>query len=204
VPGARQRLVSGLVGSITSFALVGLMGGVYPELGKSLGVDAALFGVLMAGSALGRSLVFLGAMRWSRWGRDVRVTAVVQLAAAAAVAAVSVAATVRACIPAFLVVGVSTGVCYYRGLYTMLETAGSRGRRSGVFEASILAGILLGSLGGGAMARYGGLHAPYVPAALFTVLMVLLQVALARSGRSAATESSRGGAGAAERERSQP
>jgi MFS family permease len=183
--GSKRLLAAAWLGTISACSLLGLIGGVFPGLGRTLGVGPSLFGVLLAGAALGRTLVFLLGFRWGRWVRDWRSAALAQIVASAMVGTLAFASRAWWLAVVFGVAGVAMGVCYYRGLYQTLEAPGSRGRKSGVFEASVLGGILLGTLGGGWIADRYGLRAPYVPLGLGCVLLALVQIGLVVSATKA-------------------
>jgi hypothetical protein len=173
------------LGNLSVCSLLGLMGGVFPKLGEQIGVDARAFGLLMAGLALGRLPAFVLALRWGRWLHDWRVGMVTQLLAAVMVATVSQASAYAWLSLVFLSVGLTGGANYYRGLFKSLEGEGSRGFKSGMHEASLMAGYLVGSLASGALAGRWGLRAPYVPISLLTVGLVAAQVILVRSASRA-------------------
>ena len=184
-PGSRRELLAVWLGATAVCSLLGLMSGVFPKLGTELGVTAGVFGLFMAGSGLGRSVVFSLGLRWSRrlhgWGW----AAVTQVLAGGMVASVARASSHLWLALVFVSLGLALGVNYFRGLYKSLEHAGSRGLKSGLHEAALLGGILLGSLGGGAAAKQWGLRAPYAPAGIWVLTLVALQAVLLASARTA-------------------
>lgn len=185
VIGTKRDLAAVWLGAISVCSLLGLMSGVFPKLGMEIGVHAGVFGLLMAGMGLGRSCVFLLGLRWSHRLHDWRLAMVTQLLAAVMVATVAATRSWPWLAVVFLALGLALGVNYYRGLYKSLEGAGSRGLKSGLHEAALLLGILLGSLGGGAVAKGWGLRAPYVPAGVFVTLLLVLQAGLLASAHAA-------------------
>jgi len=185
VVGAKRELASVWLSNVAVCSLFGLMSSVFPKLGTRLGVDVAVFGLLMAGLALGRSVVFLLGLRWSRCLHDWRLAMSAQILAGLMVASVATAQSRIWLALVFLAVGLAFGVNYYRGLYKSLEGAGSRGLKSGLHEATLLVGILLGSLGGGWLAKNFGLRAPYVPAGILVAVLLLAQAALLVSSGAA-------------------
>lgn len=184
-PGSRRELVTVWLGATAVCSLLGLMSGVFPKLGTELGVTASVFGVFMAGLGLGRSVVFSLGLRWSRHLHGWGLAAATQLLAGCMVASVARATSRLWLALVFVSLGLALGTNYFRGLYKSLEHAGSRGLKSGLHEAALLGGILVGSLGGGAAARAWGLRAPYAPAGLWVLTLVLLQAVLLASSRSA-------------------
>jgi len=178
MPGTKRRLAAAWLGNTTACCMIGLLTGVFPELGKSLGVTSAVFGVLVAVFGMGRTLVYLSALTRWRHLQDWRLAAVAQLAAAGMVATLSRASAHLWLAAVFAVMGFAAGAAYYLGLYRSLEGAGSRSLKSGMHEAALLAGLLVGALGGGILAKVSGLRAPYVPAACTVAALVVVQAGL--------------------------
>ena len=184
-PGTKRDLAAAWLGNISVCVMLGLMSGVFPKLGDRIGVDPAGFGVLMGGLGLGRTLVFLSGLRWSRRLHGNLLGTASQILAACMVAGVAITSDRRWLFGVFFSVGLAIGVNFFRGLYRSLEHAGSRGLKSGIHEASLLLGVFFGSLGGGALAQAWGLRAPYVPIAALTVLLVCVQLGLVASATGA-------------------
>jgi MFS family permease len=185
VVGVKRELVSVWLSNMAVCSLLGLMSGVFPELGMTLGVNAAVFGFLMAGLALGRSVVFFLGLFWSQRLHDWRLAMPAQIFAGLMVASVGRTHSRIWLALVYLAVGLAVGINYYRGLYKSLEGAGSRGLKSGLHEATLLLGILLGSLGGGWLAKNHGLRAPYMPAGVFVIVLLVFQAALLISSGAA-------------------
>jgi MFS family permease len=183
VPGTRRELATVWLSNVSVCSLLGLMSGVFPKLGAHMGVTAGMFGLFMGGLALGRSAVFLLGFRWGHTLHHGRLAMATQGLAAILVATVSTAQSQAWLALVFAMIGIALGVNYFRGLYKSLEGTGSRGLKSGLHEATLLLGILVGSLGGGMLAKGFGLHAPYVPAGLFVGALLLLQALLLTSVR---------------------
>jgi hypothetical protein len=134
--------------------------------------------VLLACLGLGRTLAFSAGLGRGGWTRDWRTTVLLQLAAIALVGEVSRREGFGWLALAFAAVGVSSGAAYYLALYRSLEGEGSRGFKSGMHEASLLGGVLLGSLGGGWAASTWGLRVPYPMLGVLCILLVVAQAAL--------------------------
>lgn len=188
IPGAKRTLLAVWIGNIAICCLLGLMGGVFPKLGSEIGVTSAIFGLFICLMGVGRSLVFLLGFRWSNWVRDWRLAALAQVVAAGMVATVSRTNSHVWLGLVFVTLGLSMGVTYHRGIYTSIKGAASRGMKSGRHEAALLMGVLLGSLGGGALAHFWGLRMPYLPMACLAVLLVIVQIVLIASARRAAAD----------------
>ncbi len=184
--GDRRGLAAGWVGNGAACCLIGLMTTVFVEFGKEeLGVTPLLFGVFVAALNVGRTLVFVSGLRGGARLRDWRISAAIQVLAAALVATVGFTSSHWWTGLAFGGVGIGAGAAYYLSLYRSLEGEGSRGRNAGLHEATLLGGLLIGSLGGGVIAHVWGLRAPYAVIGGLVALLVVVQVALNLSAQRA-------------------
>lgn len=189
-PGARRRLASAWLGIGAVCCVFGLMGSVFPKLGSDIGVDASVFGVLYAVSGLTQTVVFGLGFMGVLWTRDWRVSLAAQVLSAALLATVFWATGPWCIVPLYASLGVALAVSYYVSLYVSLEGEGSRGVKSGIHEASLMAGAVIGALAGGTIAREWGLRAPYVPMAALVLLLAAVQLWLNLSSRRAQEKSS--------------
>jgi len=185
-PGATFRLLAGWLGNASVCCMFGLAGGVFPRFGTQIGVGVVWFGVLTAIAGLTRTAVFAFGFLGASWPRSWQVSAFSQLVAAVLVAALGLASGPGWVVPVFVALGASVGAAFCTSLYTSLEGARARGMKSALHEATLVAGILIGTVGGGGIAHVWGLRAPYVPIALLSCLLVAAQVALNRLARLAA------------------
>jgi len=182
-PGGLLRLIAAWLGNASICCLLGLMGGVFPRLGTEIGVTSVVFGFLIALNGLMRSGVFLGGFLGLRWLRDWRFSVAGQLLAAAMVGPIVAVSSKLWLAAAFAAMGIAGGTNYYVSLYASLEAPGSRALKSGIHEAALLAGLLFGTFGGGALAHKWGLRAPYLPMAGVVVVLAGLQVVLQLAAR---------------------
>ncbi len=170
-----RSVAAGLLATFSAASLAGLLGGVFPAFGITIGVDARIFGFLLACSGLGRTALFLAGIRWSGFTGEWRFVFIIQAGAAFLVAGIAFIPALWWLVTTFLVAGVCLGACYYRGLLSILEIRGPRGFKTGLFESTLLFGIMLGGFFGGYLANTYGLHAPYPVVAGLTFLFILLQ-----------------------------
>jgi len=185
VPGTKRELVGAWLGNVSACSLLGLMSNVFPKFGQGIGINAMLFGMLIAILGIGRSLVFLWGMKRRRTLESYKFGALCQIVAALLTATLFRASANAWLIIVFAAVGLNMGVAYYRALYQSLENERSRGMKSGVHEATLLLGALLGSFGGGAIAQGWGVRTPYPVFGLTALLLVSAQVLLATSAKRA-------------------
>jgi predicted MFS family arabinose efflux permease len=183
-PAPTRREMYGVwLGNFAIFSMIGLMLDVFPSRGLDIGVTPSRFGVFVFLLGFARSLMFLLGFRWSRRLRDRRGAMLAQVAAAGMLATVSVASSHVWLALVCGTIGLASGVTYYQGSYASLESIGARGLRSGLLDASVVAGSLVGALGGGALARFVDKRAPYVPIAGMAMLLVIAQMVLMRGVR---------------------
>ncbi len=176
--GSKRDLVSAWLGNFSAFCLVGLMCGIFPKLGIEIGITSSKFGVLVAIMGLGRTLMFVLGMRRSIWVRDRWISTLAQALAAGTVAMVPFTNAHWWLSLVFASIGIATGIAYYRSLYASLAGESSRGLKSGAHEAILFLGILAGSAGGGALAYFWDIRAPYIPIAGLAFLVLIIQVVL--------------------------
>ncbi len=84
----------------------------------------------------------------------------------------------------FASIGIATGIAYYRSLYASLAGESSRGLKSGAHEAILFLGILAGSAGGGMLAHFWDIRAPYIPIAGLAFLVLIIQEVLPRANKT--------------------
>ena len=192
-PANRRELSAVWLGNISACALLGLMASVFPRHGQEIGVTVRLFGLFMAGLGLGRTVVFLLCTRWGESLRDWRLVTLFPVCAAAMVATVTRASGHVWLGMVFVFVGLNVGLACYRSLLTSIEGKEARGFNSAMHEGSSLMGLLLGSFGGGMLARFWDIRAPYLVVAAFALLVTIVQGGLSRSGRSRQGQAGAGG-----------
>ncbi|MFP4028748.1 MAG: MFS transporter [Candidatus Brocadiia bacterium] len=177
-PGTKRRLAACWLGNTAVCCMIGLMTGVFPDLGTTIGVGSGLFGLLVAALGLARTAVFWASFRGAsaphKWGLSI----VVQIISACLLATVALASSHLWLGVVFVFLGLTLGFVYSLSLYASLADVGSRGLKSGLHEAALLGGILLGTVGGGVVAHKFGLRTPYIPAAGIVLCLVIIQIVL--------------------------
>jgi len=182
-PGTRRALAAVWLANFSAFMLTGMMASVFPKFGEELGVDSKLFGVFVGGQSLARTAIFVLGIRWGTRLHGWPLAVGMQLLAGGMVWSVSRVESHAWLMLVFLLLGLNGGVNYYRGIYTSLKTGGARGFRSAMNEASLMAGILVGSFGGGLAAEVWHVRAPYPLIAGLSVLLAAAQIVLIVSAR---------------------
>ena len=177
--GVRRRLAAGWAGNFASMTMIGLVSIVFLNLWvDELGGSKGMFGTLVGLLGLGRTLTFIFGLRRSDLLRNWRVAATTQVIAGAMVGTIALTSNKWWVAGVFVAVGLNLGTCYYMALYRSLEEQGDRGFKAAMHEATLLGGLLLGSLGGGAAADLWGIRSPYGLIAACVVLLVAVQIIL--------------------------
>jgi MFS family permease len=171
-------LISVWLGNISICTLLGLMSGVFPKLGVEIGIEAALFGLLMFILGAGRTLIFILSFYQSHIVHNWKLCVISQLTAAILVGTVSLICSIWWLFIVFISIGIALGTTYYRSLYTSLSGGGATGLKSSIHEASLLSGVLIGSVGGGMIAHIWGLRYPYIPIGLLVIILIAVQIIL--------------------------
>ena len=193
------------VGNFASWFCRGTIGAMFQPLGASLGFPETLVSVLIFVPSLALCLMFALAPLTNRWQYHLRVLWGVELFGIAGMTVVALARTPAVFVVGFALTGVCTGITYVSSLIYALEgTSRSRGKRSGLHEAVLGVGIIVGPIAAGQIAELtASLHAPFAASAVvFGVAMVAQLLIWWRLGgsaqrREAAVEAARLGSGSA-------
>jgi predicted MFS family arabinose efflux permease len=180
---SKKELAGAWFASLCVFCLFGLMSSVFPKLGSEIGITSDRFGILVFFAGAARTLVFAFGTRWGQRLTDWRISTAVQAVTVVMVSTVCYTSSHMWMGIVFVALGLSAGTAYYRSLYTSLEGKGSKVLKSGAHEAILIAGLLAGTIGGGAIAQKWGLRAPYVPVAGLAMILLAVQVILALLAR---------------------
>jgi len=163
---AKQTIPPGLILAwINNFAVcfgLGVLQNVFPKQAHSFGLGAATFGWLLFAMGVARTAMFLGTVFTSTM-LPRRPMAFAGLA----LAILSLIGTMQSRSTAVLVItfamsGLAIGVVYYLSYLQSLEGIEGRGRKTGMHEATLVGGIMTGSLLGGISARTLGPESPYL------------------------------------------
>lgn len=152
---------------------------LFPKLGKEIGFSEVVIGWVMFAMLAGQLVAFLG-LRRATWWHFRRLPLLVGLV----IGALGMAEAARASTPlsfalALAVVGAANGFTYVASLFYSLQAPTSdRGRRAGIHEAIIGAGLATGPLVGGVLGSIYDLRLTFAAGALVFALVLLVEVAL--------------------------
>jgi MFS family permease len=173
---ARLFLYLAWIANFASWFCRGTVGSMFPKLGETLGFSEPLQGTLIFVLSFALFFMFGIARLSNRWQYHLRV-----LLAAQVFGIAGMLITARAVTPTFFVIGFSlaglcSGVTYVSSLIYALEGASrSRGKRSGLHEAVLGVGIIIGPLAAGFLGQHVSLRAPFTAAALVFALAMIAQ-----------------------------
>ncbi|MBS3764735.1 MAG: MFS transporter [Planctomycetes bacterium] len=177
-PGTKRRLAACWLGNTAVCCLIGLMTGVFPKLGTTIGIESGIFGLMVAALGLARTGVFWASFQGARAPHKWSLSVIAQIVSAALIATLATASNHLWLGLVYIFIGITLGFVYSLSLYASLADVGSRGLKSGLHEAALLGGILLGTVGGGVVANRFGLRTPYIPAAAVVLCLVVVQITL--------------------------
>jgi predicted MFS family arabinose efflux permease len=162
---SRGFLYLAWIANVATYFTIGVMRSLFPKLGEQLGMGTPSIGALLSLITFSQVVAFAILAKTSSW--HYRLVPIFTSQAVLLLSSLMVYSLsgVGELAPIMVLIGGCTGITYYSSIYYSLNTSGSRGARSGIHEALIGVGIVLGPLMGGIVAQYWGLRAPYLLAA---------------------------------------
>lgn len=173
------------IGNFASWFAGGIIGALFPKLGHELQYSVPLVGWLLFAFRLGQVVVFLYTRYEQRWQYRLW-----PMLAGEALAAVGMICAVVSASPAlfmlgFAFAGACGGITYVGSLFYALHgREEGRGKTSGLHEAVLGSGGVLGPLIGGVAAQIVNLRLPFAMAAAVLVAACLWQLHMFRSAHS--------------------
>lgn len=171
------------VANFAGYFALGTVRALFPKLGTELGFSPKALGILMALISLAQLATFVHYR--TKAGRDVRGLKPLVAAQALAVGGmglVSISKEAYGFALGFLLLGFLLGTTYSLSLFHSLYGQVQMGAYSGLNEAIVGSGILVGPFVGGWVAQHSGLRAPYVLCALIVAGAVTIEGVLLRHG----------------------
>lgn len=168
----RRLLIAGRIATFASFFSASIIRSFFPKVGDVLGYSSALVGWAIGARYFSSVVIFAAARATTCWHYR---TWKLWLAAAtgiAGMALVTVARTPGQFVVGFFLVGVCVGISYLTSqFYGLHGPAERRGTSMGHHEAVLGAGVVLGPLLGGLLAKHTGYL--YITFALGAAVMLL-------------------------------
>jgi MFS family permease len=159
---ARGFLYLAWIANVATYFTIGCLKSLFPKLGEQLGMGTPSIGALISLITFSQVVTFAILSRTSSWHYRLVPILTSQVVLLFSCLMVYTLSGVPELSPVMVVIGGCTGLTYYSSIYYSLNTSGARGARSGIHEALIGVGIVLGPLFGGIVAQIWGLRAPYL------------------------------------------
>lgn len=153
------------IANFASWFSLGIVRHIAPKLTVEAGIPAMAFGNLMLvmGTTQLIGFLWLGTNRAARWHYRLPPLIGVQLLAIIAFLAIALMPHGLYWTCAFAVIGLSGAVTYFSSMYYSLHAQKDKGNKSGVHEAVLGSGLLLGPFFGGMLADSAlGVSSPYI------------------------------------------
>lgn len=176
VEKAQLFLYLAWIGNFASWFCRGTIGAIFPKLGDTLLFSKPLVSTLAFVPTLALCLMF-GVSRLShRWQYHLRVLLASEVCGIAGMVLVYRAVSPTVFTLGFSLTGVCTAITYVSSLtYALQGTSGKRGKRSGLHEAVLGLGIIVGPLVAGFLGQRLDLHAPFMACAVVFALAMVAQ-----------------------------
>jgi len=181
---ARLFLLMAWVGNFASWYARGTVGSLFPQLSKTLGFSSALLGTLIFVMSLAQFAMFMLTRREHGWQYNIRTLLLGEFVGMAGMLLAAIANQPVMFVVAFAAGGLCSGVTYAGSLFYALDGVHEdRGKRSGLHEAVLGSGIVVGPLLGGLLGQTISLHAPYVAAAAVFAAAMAVQLVMWHGAR---------------------
>jgi len=176
-PDCKKFLYIAWIANFVSWFIVGLNRHIFPRIATMIGFSPRLIGLIIFLMVSAQMVVFIMLGRSKKW--HYRLGPIIALQAIASWALIMAIMTDSPYIFgfAFILMGASGGITYFSSIFYSLWAQADKGKKSGIHESFIGAGIFLGPLIGGIAAHNLGSRSPYV------IALILLLSAMVLEGR---------------------
>lgn len=175
-------LHAALVANLMSWFFIGIIRSLFPKLGTFLGMETWVIGSLVALFGLSQTAMFIILRRTHRWQYRLLPLLSFQSLGSMGLLIMLISRSAPVFSLAFVLLGISCGMTYFSSIFYSLYGHLDKGRKSGVHEAFIAAGCLLGPLIGGISAHiFGNLKAPYLITFILMVFAIAIEVRIVKS-----------------------
>ncbi len=179
-PAAGKFLVIAWCANFASWYVVGLVRNLFPKLGSELGYSSAAVGFFAFLMFLTQTVMFFILGRTEKWHYRILPLVILQTIAVMALLLLVFYSGAIYFIIAMLCLGFCSGMTYFSSIFYSLYGYADKGKKSGIHECFIGAGGFFGPLAGGIAARYFGIRAPYVTAAMLLTGVIMVEILLYR------------------------
>lgn len=176
---AQLYLYMAWIGNFASWFMRGTVIALFPQLSAHLHFSSGLLGTLIFVLSAAQFLMFVITLRDHGWQYNLRTLFFAQIVGTAGMILAAYANQVAVFAVAFTAAGLCSGVTYAGSLFYALDgVEEDRGKRSGLHEAVLGSGQVIGPLVGGVLGQVVGLHAPYAAAAAVFAVAMLAQIVM--------------------------
>jgi len=178
----RMYLHIAWIANFASWFTLGIMRNLAPELMLKMGIRASTFGNLMLINGISQTLMFLflGTSYPRRWHYRLSSLLAFQFIGIAAFFFIWVVTNIPLWTIAFFAIGTTTGMTYFSSIYYSLHGHTDKGNKSGLHEAILGSGALLGPFLGGALADFRGIKSPFLLCTVVILLSIMGQIYVSR------------------------
>lgn len=166
----------------------GMFGGsmvlhLLPDLVVAIGIDPELHGQLLAGWRSVIILTYLLMHRLTFWHYRLRTALISQALGAVGLVVISQANSPTTLLIGLALLGQLVGYNYFAGLFysTAGSTENKRALAAGIHEATLAAGMAIGTIVGGALGSGGHQRRPYACAAGVVLALIVVQIVVWRN-----------------------
>jgi MFS family permease len=176
VPAGRGFRKTGWLANFTVQLATGGATAIFPQLATSLDIHADAHGGLLALGRVAALMMIIGLHVVTFWHSRLWPLWLAQLVCAGAVALLAGTSLPAFFLVAFLLMGAVNGYSYQASIFFTLDEMSERGKGTGLHEAFLAGGMLLGPLLAGWAGNHFGLRAPYLVCAIALLVGVALQL----------------------------
>jgi len=178
-------LYIGWIANFVNYFCVGIIRYLFPKLAIQLGIQPFIIGVLFSTIALSQTITFYILGKTSRWPYRSIPLISLQLFGILGLLLVFLGSSMISFFLAFMLIGAEGGIAYFSSVFYSLDNVRGRGQKSGIHEATLGGGLLLGPLVGGAIAEAYTLRSPYLFAIFIMGVALFAEALLIRKGGNA-------------------
>jgi len=167
---SRRFLHLAWVANFGTYFTIGIIRSLFPKLGGQLGMNSPSIGALLSAITFAQVLMFALLARTSSWHYRLAPLLLSQSILLVASLLIYAGTGFGQCLLPMVIAGGCAGISYFSSIYYSLNTPSRLGARSGLHEALIGLGVVVGPLTGGIVAQRWGLRSPYLLSGSVTVL----------------------------------
>ena len=174
-PQNRRLLYAVWVANFAGYFIIGVLRNIFPKLALQLGISPGVLVVLMATVPLTQLVTFLLFRRAEALHYKLTPLIASHLLGIGAMILIIFTDRLMLLALSFALSGVLVGTTYSMGLFHSLYGGVQRGAKSGLNEAIVSSGFLMGPFAGGLVAKFFDLRTPYLLCALILGAAMIIE-----------------------------